>query len=357
MKISIKFIQTGMRLARPLYGRNGEMLLNSGVILTEQYIKSLWRHGVLTVDIDSGVEEDFSDVLEDVVRCQVMKMVQQEIVGEKNQINIKNIKKQVELLIDEIISGKKVIGNLTEICSADMYTFAHSVDVCTLSLELGIKLNYKKDRLLRLGVGCLLHDLGKTKILPAILNKPGKLDHAELIEIRKHPLYGYKMLMENEEDIEPESANIVLDHHEKYDGSGYPRGLKGKEIDEMCVICSVTDVYNAITTDRVYRKSIPPHEAYEMIMASSSMMFEPKVVDTFLKCIVPYSVGSVVRLSNGLMGRVFRLNSNLPLRPVIKVLNSDEEINLLEETSIVITGIMEPEDIIKENQGLLLQKP
>ncbi|HBC92755.1 MAG TPA: HD-GYP domain-containing protein [Pelotomaculum sp.] len=356
MRISTKFIETGMRLARPIYGRNGETLLNRGTTLTTQYIMSLRRHGILTVNIDSGFEEDLSDALEDMVRCSVMKKVQHEIMVNKNRISIQNITNQVEMLIDEIISGKKVIGNLTEICSTDMYTYAHSVDVCTLSLMLGIRLNYKKDKLLQLGTGCLLHDLGKTKVLPEILNKPGVLDSAEFSEIKKHPLYGYKMLLDNNEDIDPESANIVLDHHEKYDGSGYPRGLKGQEISEMSVICAIADVYNAITTDRIYRRAMPPHEVYEMIMASGNMMFEQSVVEAFLKCIVPYNIGSIVRLSNGFVGRVCRLNPSLPLRPIIKLLDSREEIDLVQEKSIVITGLLQHEDIIKEGIDRALEK-
>jgi len=353
MKISTIFLQAGMKLARPVYGSKGIMLLNKGVFLTEQYILSLRRHGILTVDVDCYQEDYFNDaseILEDSVRCSVMNKVKHGLM--MNKINIKALKQQVELLIDEIINGKKVIGNLTEICSYDMYTYAHSVDVCTLALVIGIKLNYERDKLIRLGLGCLLHDLGKLKVPPEILNKPGTLNDAEYCEMKKHPVYGYKKLMDhnmynNNDEIEPESANIVMNHHERYDGSGYPRGLKESEIDEMSAICAIADVYNAITTDRVYRKAIPSHEAYEMIMASGGVLFEPKLVETFLKCIVPYEIGSVVKLSNGIVGVVCRLNPGLPLRPVVKVLNSREEIDLLQEKSVVIIGALQSEELVK----------
>lgn len=335
-----------MKLVRPVYGNNGEMLLNRGVMLTARYIMALRRLGILTVNVEGCIDEDYSDALEDEVRCDVMKTVHDWTLNRK-YVNIKELTEKVEIIINEIITGKKVIGNLTEICSTDMYTYAHSVDVCVLALVVGIKLDYKKNLLLQLGIGSLLHDLGKTKVPPKILNKNGSLTPAEFREIKKHPLYGYKMLLEAKEEVDPVSALVVLDHHEKYDGSGYPRGLKGIEIGEMPTICGVADVYNAITTDRVYRNALPPHEAYEMIMASGNSMFSMEIVESFLKCIVPYPVGTVVKLSNGYVGGVHKLNSGFPLRPLIKILNSGEIINLILENDLVITQVLRPEELFK----------
>ncbi|MGB9804909.1 HD-GYP domain-containing protein, partial [Desulfofundulus sp.] len=235
--------------------------------------------------------------------------------------------------------------NLTEICSADMYTYAHSVDVCVLALTVGVKFGYEKKDLLRLGIGGLLHDLGKSKVPPEILNKPGKLTPEEFREIKKHPAYGYKIILESQDRIDPRSAAVILNHHERYDGTGYPRGLKGDEIDEMSAICSVADVYNAITTDRVYRKAHPPHEAYEMIMASGDLMFSSRIVEAFLKCVLPYPPGSVVRLSSGLVGVVLRVKQGFPFRPVLKLVGSGEELDLLKENSLVITGLIQPEEL------------
>jgi HD-GYP domain-containing protein (c-di-GMP phosphodiesterase class II) len=335
-----------MKLARPVYGQNGEMLLRKGAVLTARYIMSLRQCGILAVDIEGPVatEEENREILEEEVRCNAMNVVRE--WTQSNSIkNYEKIAKTVEVIIDEILSGKEVIGNLTEICSADMYTYAHSVDVCILSLTVGVSLGYKKAELLRLGVGGLLHDLGKTKVPADILNKPGKLTPAEFSEIKKHPVYGYKMLMEMKENIDYRSMSVVLDHHERYDGTGYPRGLKGSEIGEMAAVCAVADVYNAITTDRVYRKALPPHEAYEMIMASGGFMFESRVVDAFLKCVVPYPVGSVVRLSNGLVGNVCKLNQGLPFRPVVQIFNSQLQVDLKNENNLVITGLVRPEEL------------
>ncbi len=355
MKLSTKYIRPGMKLMRPVFGPNGELLLQRGVVLTAQYIMSLRQRGVLTVDVEGPkeIDEEYREVLEDEVRQDVMNTVR-EWTFNSRQTSVQRVIKKVEMIVDEILNGKGVVGNLTEICSVDMYTYAHSVDVCVLSLTMGIQMGYKREALMRLGVGSILHDLGKSRVPPEILNKPGKLTPVEFAEMKKHPLYGYKIILESGDEIDPESASVILNHHEKYDGNGYPRGLKGDKIDEKSVICAVADVYNAITTDRVYREALPPHEAYEMIMAAGNVMFDCKVLDAFLKCIVPYPVGTFVALSNGFRGVVSRLNKKLPLRPVVKLLNSREEIDLMRERNLVISGLIRPEEIFELAKGGVL---
>jgi HD-GYP domain-containing protein (c-di-GMP phosphodiesterase class II) len=346
LKISTKFLVPGMKLARPVYGKNGELLLKKGTVLTAGYIMSLRRCGILAVDVDglTDLSEEYRNLMEDEIRSDVMNVVREwSLEGEKR--GFEKVTKTVERIVDEILAGKEVVGNLTEICSADMYTYAHSVDVCVLSLTVGVKLGYSRKDLLLLGMGSLLHDLGKSRVPPEILNKPGKLTPGEFREIKKHPVHGYKMILESRDRIDPRSAAVILNHHERYDGTGYPRGLKGEEIDEMSAICAVADVYNAITTDRVYRKAHPPHEAYEMVMASGNLMFSARVVEVFLKCVLPYPPGSVVRLSNGLVGVVLRVKQGFPFRPVLKLVGSGEELDLLKESSLVITGLLRPEEL------------
>lgn len=346
LKIPVKFLLPGMKLARPVYGRNGEMLLKKGAVLTANYIMALRKCGVLAVEVEGPLrlDRDYQKLLEDEVRSDAMNAIREWCEAKKKE-GVRKMVEVVEHIVEEILAGKEVIGNLTEICSADVYTYAHSVDVCVLSLTVGVKLGYKKEDLTKLGVGGLLHDLGKARVPPEILNKPGKLTPEEFREIKKHPAYGYKMVLESGNGIDPRSAAVILNHHERYDGTGYPRGLKGDEIDEMSAICAVADVYNAITTDRVYRKAHPPHEAYEMIMASGNFMFSMKVVDAFLKCVLPYPPGSVVRLSDGTIAVVLQVNRSFPFRPLLKALYSGEELDLMKEHNLVIAGILSPEEV------------
>ncbi|RJO62795.1 MAG: HD-GYP domain-containing protein [Dehalococcoidia bacterium] len=342
----------GMKLSRPIFGLNGELLLRAGAVLTARNIMSLRRNGVLAVEINGPISfEGDRDVITDEVRRNMMGVVREwtfkrcdEVAVKTGKTELVEITKSVEVIVEEILSGKEVAGSLAEICSCDIYTYAHSVDVCILSLMVGVKLGYPKPKLLRLGVGSLLHDIGKVKVPAEILNKPGELTPNEFAEIKKHPEYGRQMFV-NIRNASSQSAAIILNHHERYDGSGYPRSLKGDKIDEMSAICGVADVYNAITTDRVYRKALPPHEAYEMIMASGGFMFNFKVVNAFLECVTPYPVGSMVRLSNGLAGVVCKLNV-APFRPVVKTVEG-EEIDLLDRAniSVVIADVMHPEEL------------
>lgn len=353
LRLSTSFLAPGMKLSRPIFGPGGELLLQAGAVLTARNIISLRRSGVLSVDMEGPVSlEDDRDVVTDEVRYSVMTIVREWTLKYYNRAAVQNgkvelaeISKSVEAVVEEILSGKEIAGSLAEICSADIYTYAHSVDVCLLSLVVGVRLGYSKPRLFRLGVGSLLHDLGKVKVPIEILNKPGELTPDEFNEMKKHPEYGYRMFR----DVRGaglQSMAVILNHHERYDGTGYPRGLKGDKIDEMSAVCSVADVYNAMTTDRVYRKALPPHEAYEMIMASGGLTFDVKVVNAFLECVTPYPAGSMVRLSNGLVGVVCKLNV-VPFRPVIKVLKTGEEIDLFDRANmnVVIADILQPEEI------------
>lgn len=226
---------------------------------------------------------------------------------------------------------------------ADTYTYTHSIDVAILAIAIGVKMGFHRKKLICLGVGSILHDLGKTKIPNEILNKPGKLTPDEFSIIQKHPVYGYETIKEH--DINRISAEIVLNHHERYNGSGYPNGLHSNEINELAYICAIADVYSAMTADRVYRKALPPHEAYEMIMVSGEINFTPVTVEAFLKCIVPYPVGSIVYLSNGHIAQIYRQNPGLVFRPVVKLLSTGEEINLGIENNIVIKGLVPQENI------------
>lgn len=349
VKLPISYLLPGMILARPVYGARGEMLLNRGVSLTAQYISALRRCGVLAVHVEGPfpveVVESAREVLEEEIRVHTMNVVRSWAEHGVKRINFASVVDQVRSVVDEILAGKAPVGGLAEISSVDSYTFAHSVDVCVLSVAAGVKLGYKKADLIKLGIGALLHDLGKTKVPPEILNKPGKLTPAEFAEIKKHPAWGYKLLLEDVDgEVDPVSAEVILDHHERYDGSGYPRGLRGTEMGETAMVCATADMYNAITTDRVYRPALPPHEAYEMLMGAGGTLVDYKVIHAFLSCVEPYPVNSLVRLSTGDIACVLSVNPLLPFRPKVAIIPSGKMLDLERELTVVITGVLSPEE-------------
>jgi len=170
-----------------------------------------------------------------------------------------------------------------------------------------------------LGMAALMHDVGKIFIPKEIINKRSKLTKEEFELIKKHPIKGYKML-KNSNSFPYHSCIGILHHHERFNGTGYPTGLSGEEISLLGRIITVSDVYDALTSDRPYRKALFPSEAVEYIMGGCGTLFDPKISNAFVKIIAPYPVGVSVKLSNNKSGIVVKNYPDFCLRPVVKIL-------------------------------------
>ncbi len=349
MNLPVSHLIPGMKLSRPVYGQKGQMLLNVRVELTPSYIKSLKEHGVLAVAVESVHDLNLKEtelILEENTRAEAMVTLQNWVETNRKQEGFASVVARVNSIIDEILAGKIPIGGLAEISAADAYTFAHSIDVCASSIHMGIYYGYKKDDLLILGIGSILHDLGKLKVAPAILNKPSELTNKEREEIRKHPTWGYEMLVSDLPDhLDARSLEIVLSHHERYDGSGYPRGLKQQSISDMSYICALSDIFHAMTTERIYRPAFPPNEVYEMFQAYGDSKIKHELVILFSKCIYAYPIGTLVLLSTGEIGCVIDTNRNLPFRPIVAKLETREEVDLSKVLSVVVKRALTPEEV------------
>ena len=261
----------------------------------------------------------------------------------------KSIKDMVEQLLNEILTNyKRAMVRLTILRSLDEYTFVHSVNVTILSIVMGIELGFGRPELKGLAVAGLLHDIGKIKISYRILTKPDSLTKKEFDKVKKHPMDSYKIIADDPEA--GEIAKLVArQHHERQDGSGYPEGLKGEEISNYAGITAVADVYDALTTERPYRKAYAPYEAMKMILFQSKRHFKQKTVQAFLACMSIYPQGSLVKLNTGEIAMVIRTNKEAIIRPVIKLLvdGSGErfkesiEVNLLSQPHRYITGYVD----------------
>jgi len=227
----------------------------------------------------------------------------------------------------------------------DDYTFYHSLNVAVLSLVLGVALKYNKEELYKLGLAALLHDIGKVFIPKDILNKKGKLTDEEFEIIKTHSDKGFEYL-KNTYNVPITTYMGVRLHHEKYNGGGYPLGKKGEEIYVYARIIAIADVYDALTSDRVYRKAMTPSEAMEYIMGNSGIMFDPNLVELFIRKVAPYPVGTSVQLSDGRVGIVVENYENFCLRPKIKIIKEKDkniepyliELRNKETMHITITG-------------------
>jgi HD-GYP domain-containing protein (c-di-GMP phosphodiesterase class II) len=208
---------------------------------------------------------------------------------------------------------------LTQMKNYDEYTFLHSLDVCILALSMARHMNLSRDEMMQIGIGALLHDVGKMRISPNILKKPATLSETEWVEMRKHPIYSQE-IMEASHDIPDKSKELALQHHERYNGTGYPFGLKGENIGVFGQIVGVIDFYDAITTDRPYQKAIQPHEAIRHIYEKGHMEFDRLLVERFIQCIGIYPFGTLVLLDTEEMAVVCGSRGESLLRPQVLVI-------------------------------------
>lgn len=253
----------------------------------------------------------------------------------------------VEDMISYIIEIGDINKSLYDIKTYDNYTFIHSVDVCIMASFLGVSAGYDNYALNEIGVGAALHDVGKTKIPTSILNKKDKLTEEEFREIKKHPIYGSQLLKKNV-SISNNIIKIVEQHHERVDGKGYPYGLSSKQIVPSAKLVCICDVYDAVSSDRCYRKKFRPNEAYELILSGSGSSFDQRMVSYFKNTFAIYPLGCCVKLSNGVEGYVIRQNRGFPDRPAVRVLYNSKtretvpsfEVDLIKNTDLVVNSIV-----------------
>ena len=225
------------------------------------------------------------------------------------KVELVNLQAAVSEMIDQIIDNKDVFYNLVDIRTYDSYTYAHSVNVCMLSLIVGSMLRLNRNELEILGIGAILHDVGKIFIENEILNKPGALDAEEWEIIKTHTSKGYEFL-KGKICISYISAHIAYQHHERNDGSGYPRGLTAARIHRFAKIVAVMDVYDAMTAERVYRNALPSYLVMEELRAGANIKFDHVVVDLLSNFVAPYFIGSILRLNNGEKVLVTRISQS-----------------------------------------------
>jgi|SRR5680860_33475 len=328
--VNTRYVVEGSVLARPVINSSGRVLLQTGVRVTTSYIERLMVMGydVLFIQDDRLEDVEFHMTITGQTREVAYKTIQSvsEYIGngKDNSLKASSVRTTVKQMINDLLFSADIIGNLTEIQGYDDYTFHHSINTTIIGLVLGLASGYSEQKLLEFGMGILMHDIGKIKVPESILNKKTPLMEEEFEEIKRHSTFGFDILRKNN-DFNLLSAHVAFQHHEKWDGSGYPRGLKGNEIHEYGRLAAIADVYEALTSKRIYRKALEPNEAYEYIVSQSNKHFDPKVLKIFKRHIAVYPSGSGIILSNGQRGNVVKQNSSFPNRPLVRVFYQDEE--------------------------------
>lgn len=346
--VPLSCIREGMIIAKSLYNLDNKLLIKKGYPIKKTYLLHIRNIGYQGIYIEDNLSEgvEIKDIISEELRRRTIYAVKDvfnamDSVGANPKSvtsSLDTTKAFIDSIVFDIMNNKNAIVNMIDIKVFDEYTFYHSVNVAILSIIVGKALKLKDKELYELGIAAVLHDIGKVYIDKDILLKKGQLTDEEFEIIKTHSENGYKHL-KNSYEIPTASYIGVLQHHEKYDGTGYPMRKKEDDISLYGRIICIADVYDAITSNRPYREAMLPSEAMEYIMANSGTMFDSRIVKVFVDHVAAYPIGTSVKLSNSREALVIDNNLGAPLRPILKVY-TDEYGNFLENEYVLDLGNM-----------------
>ncbi|MEK4063739.1 MULTISPECIES: HD-GYP domain-containing protein [unclassified Paenibacillus] len=353
--VSVNRLQAGMKLGKKIYNDEGLVLLADGIELTDALIKRLARIDIGYIYIEDAITEDIviTGMLHDETRNQALKVIRSQFQDMSGASGItkgfyhldKKFSKMMDSILEDMSSLEDPMIMLADMHTADNYLYVHSLNVCLYTLVLGIAHGYSKEELRVIGLGSLLHDIGKTQIPVKIIQKPGMLSDEEFRHMQAHTEIGYRIL-KDEPNIPLLAAHCALQHHERIDGSGYPRGLTGSQIHEYAKWLGIADSYDAMTSNRIYKKAMLPHQAVEALYVGSGTLYEQNQLELFRDRVAIYPLGLTVKLSTGESGVVVKIDPSIPHRPVVRVFAGPEgeavtpfERDLGRALSVVIVGV------------------
>lgn len=234
------------------------------------------------------------------------------------QVHVDRIEPMVEKISASVLRNSGALLSLSRIRNKDEYTFQHSVGVATLMIAFCRGLGLDEETIRQAGIGGMVHDVGKMQTPDKILNKPGKLTDDEFVVMRHH-VVASREILEITPNISQTALEVAAQHHERYDGSGYPNKMKGDEISRIGQMSAIVDVYDAITSDRVYHKGMPPTDALRKMFEWSKFHFNPELVQAFTKVIGIYPVGALVMLESQRIAVVAEQREASMLQPLVRV--------------------------------------
>ncbi|MDR1566603.1 MAG: HD-GYP domain-containing protein [Treponema sp.] len=394
-KVPVDSLKTGMAFSQPVYIEGNNLLVPAGVAIRKKDIERLHSWGINTVETDGdpmalskpekeaakqdsgksgtdpqgalkkssvisltevqenkGVYRSYIDLIERL--DQVFTSIGSGISIEARSIDnitgrlLQAVREQRNSFIGYILGG--------EVTGREMSK--SSVNTAILSALIAAELKLPNHKVMQVITGALLHDVGMLRLPKEIVDKKGGLSAAELQRIQAHPLYTYKIV--NKELLYPEEVGlIVLQHHERWDGEGYPRRISGTAIDVGARIVSVADAFEAMVSQKPYRNSMMGYQAMKNLLSDNSRRFDPDVLKAFIQTMGIYPIGSIILLNNGALARVVEVQGAAPLRPKIRILidefgkvfkqDEGDVIDLLTEKSLFIARAVDPREVAKKH--------
>lgn len=289
-------------------------MLPASVVLTNKDIELLLRQNIR---LEANDVEQVT--IEQLVNCSIVEI--KHVFGKvrnTGQIPYRHLRERVLPIVIAMSAHPDLKPVFSYLEHHDEYTYRHSIGVAIIARLIGIAKGMKSHELMELTMAAFLHDIGKAKIPDEILNKPGKLSAEEFNQVKQHTLLGYE-LISGMEGFTHRQALVVLQHHEREDGGGYPYGLTGDEIDPHSKIVAIADVFHAMISKRVYKEPIPFYAVLQRMSENAFGVLEPSTTLLFLKRIMDMLIGHSVMLSNGDCGKIIMVNPHDPISPLVEV--------------------------------------
>jgi len=345
--IPIEQLKSGMYVLSVTKGKDSTNIKSEGYILSSDKVNSLKKAGIKYVTIAPNKEKKITNQqpkIKSTLRktsnsdkpktvsleaeigkanklYQEAKGLQQKIITEITTgkiINCEQIKESTDAIVDSIFRNQDALACMTRLRIKDEYLVEHSLNVSILMTIFAKHLNIEKSIIEQLALGAFFHDIGKIKVRSEILNKPEKFTAEEYEEMKEHVMHGVSIL-EQTPDISPIVMNIIKEHHERIDGTGYPYALTEQKISKYGRMIAIVDSYDAMTAERVYKAGMHPIKAFKILMNESSTAYDTELVEALIQCLGIYPIGTLVKLNSGKLGLISQLNKQKPLHPYVRV--------------------------------------
>lgn len=327
--ISINNVDANEVVAADIYDVEGRVMVAKGTSLTPKIIERLKSLGFQGLYIGDPISADIE--IPQTISPMLRKMAKECI----KSLSVEQSIPVTNSIIEEIMQKHITLLDMNDIRSFDEYTYAHSVNVAVLCCVIGVAMKLEQNDLFHLVNAAILHDFGKMKIPEEIVNKDSRLTGEEYEIIKTHVKQSYDLIKDSQE-IDEEVKIAVYMHHENEDGSGYPNGVSSKDLPLIAKILHVADVYDALISNRPYKKGYAPWEAAEYLMGGCGISFNADVVDTFIKLVPLYPIGSEVKISNGIKCVIIANRGVNNLRPVVRRIDNSETIDLAKRENLNI---------------------